>query len=64
MTFKYSSKAWIAASILGLCIVAIVYAVFASDWSFSLRSILEIDIENGDGATEINEINRRGGLDA
>jgi len=64
MTFKYSSKAWIAVSILGLCIVAIVYAVFASDWSFELRSILEIDIKNGDGATEINVINNGGGWDA
>lgn len=54
--YKPSKKAWIAVSVLGLCIVAIVYAVMASDFSVKLNSALQLEIKNGEGSTQINVI--------
>jgi hypothetical protein len=52
--YKPSGKAWVAVSVIALAVVAIVYAVFASDWSVKLNSVLQLEIKNGDGATDIN----------
>lgn len=55
--YRPSGKAWLAASIIGLCVVGIVYAVMASDFSVKLNSVLQLEIKNGDGATQINVTN-------
>lgn len=55
--YRPSVKAWLAVSIIGLCVVGIIYAVMASDFSVKLNSVLQLEVKNGEGATEINVIN-------
>jgi hypothetical protein len=52
-----TGKAWVAVCVIALAVVAIVYAAFASDFRVKIKSALEIDIQNGEGASDINVYN-------
>ena len=51
--YKPSNKAWIAACILFLSIVAIVYAVASSDISVSVKGAYDIQVNTGHGSQPI-----------
>lgn len=53
--YKPSGKAWLAVSIIGLCIVAIVYVVVAADINVEVDSAIRIKVETGKGAQAINQ---------
>ena len=62
--YQPSRKSWLAAIVVALCVLGIVFWVFSSDWSFKLNSVLQIEIDNGEGADEINVYNVEGGFGA
>lgn len=52
--YQPSSKAWVAACVLFLSIVAIVCLVMASDFKVEVDSAVKIRIQNGEGAADVN----------
>ena len=56
-SYRPSGKAWIAVSIIGLCVVGIIYAVCAADISLHVQGAYDINLKVGNGATQINVTN-------
>lgn len=52
--YKPSSCAWIAVSVLGLCVVAIVYAAFSSNIKLSVGGNYAIELQVGEATQPIN----------
>ena len=52
--YKPSNRAWVAVSVIAVSVVAIVYAVMASDFSVKVNSAIQVEVKNGDASATIN----------
>lgn len=55
--YKPSGKAWLAVSILGLCVTAIVFIVASSDINVEVGTSLNLKVKTGEAAPAINVYN-------